>query len=146
MKLIVLLSLAYICYTQYVPDCKKVQCLCLPTESADTTNILCTHSKTLPCYKNHNAICRKNRDGKCAWVYNNFLTKCLNKSKYCIIGGCSNEVCGENTGEEIISPCIYKPEYQCYKGARCEIQRDGYCNWTKTRKLEKCLKRYGSEY
>ena len=50
----------------------------------------------------------------------------------CKISGCSQEVCDE---KELYTVCSFKPEYLCYKNARCERQADGQCSWTKTPEL-----------
>lgn len=52
--------------------------------------------------------------------------------------GCSGEICAEK-GKPIVSTCIYKPEYACYKTARCERQKDLKCGWTPTPELASCL-------
>lgn len=57
----------------------------------------------------------------------------------CQIGGCSAEVCGEASDEPIVSNCIYRPEFACYKAATCEKQSDGKCGWTQTEDLNRCL-------
>lgn len=57
----------------------------------------------------------------------------------CFIGGCSNEICSE---EEMVSVCVYKDEYACYKTATCEVQKDGNCGWTMTEELKNCLGNY----
>lgn len=54
----------------------------------------------------------------------------------CIISGCSGEICFE---ESMVSPCIYKPEYDCYKDAVCKKQEDNKCGWTQTEELSKCF-------
>lgn len=56
--------------------------------------------------------------------------------KNCIVTGCNREICAD---EELASICVYKPEYDCYKGAICERQRDGKCGWRKTSELISCL-------
>ena len=55
----------------------------------------------------------------------------------CFVGGCSGEICSEK--EDIISICVYKKEYSCYKTAQCERQSNGQCEWTKTAQLQACL-------
>ncbi len=57
----------------------------------------------------------------------------------CVIGGCSAQLCGER-GNDLISTCIYKAEYACYKkNSACERQPDGKCGWTPTPQLARCL-------
>jgi hypothetical protein len=55
----------------------------------------------------------------------------------CLISGCNNEICAE---EEMMSPCIFKEEFACYRQATCERQADGACGWTPTEALTSCLK------
>jgi hypothetical protein len=54
----------------------------------------------------------------------------------CIIGGCNGEICSDTN---MASPCIYKPEFECYKNAQCEKQDNGNCGWTPTAELTACL-------
>jgi eight-cysteine-cluster-containing protein len=60
-------------------------------------------------------------------------------NKRCKIGGCSGEICQSIDSEPIASTCIYKPEYACYKTARCELQANEKCGWTQTNSLIYCL-------
>ncbi len=55
----------------------------------------------------------------------------------CYTGGCSQEICSDQPGA--ISACVFRPEYQCYKEARCERQSNGQCGWTQTSELSMCL-------
>lgn len=57
--------------------------------------------------------------------------------KTCYIGGCSGQICSEEQG--VISTCEWRPEYACYRDAKCEVQADGNCGWTRTAELEACL-------
>lgn len=59
----------------------------------------------------------------------------------CAVGGCSGTLCGE-PGEDLISTCEYKEEYQCYKQAVCERQATGKCGWTQTDEFAACLVKY----
>ncbi|MEO7097467.1 MAG: hypothetical protein ABI175_29670 [Polyangiales bacterium] len=59
----------------------------------------------------------------------------------CVIGGCSGQICAETS---MISTCIYRPEYACYKSATCERDAAGACGWTKTPALDGCLASGGS--
>ena len=56
--------------------------------------------------------------------------------KRCVIGGCSGEICAS---EEMMSNCIYKPEFACYKNATCKEQPSGECGWSPTAELNQCL-------
>ncbi|MBX4189383.1 hypothetical protein KW785_02190 [Candidatus Parcubacteria bacterium] len=55
----------------------------------------------------------------------------------CYVGGCSREICSDTPGA--ISACMFRPEYECYKGATCERQGNGQCGWTETQELQMCL-------
>lgn len=57
----------------------------------------------------------------------------------CKIGGCSNQICQNETDEGATTTCEYKSEYACYKTARCEKQTNGKCGWTQTAQLSSCL-------
>lgn len=50
--------------------------------------------------------------------------------------GCAGELCA---AEDLVSPCIMKPEFACYVAARCERQADGACGWTDDAALRRCL-------
>jgi hypothetical protein len=52
--------------------------------------------------------------------------------------GCSGQVCSD---EEIMTTCEWKPEYACYRKARCERQANGKCGFTQTPELTACLAR-----
>jgi hypothetical protein len=58
------------------------------------------------------------------------------KEVACQIGGCNRELCSE---EALVSTCIAKPEFACYRTAMCEVQKNGACAWTQTAALNKCL-------
>lgn len=62
----------------------------------------------------------------------------------CKISGCSGEICGENEGG-IVTTCLYRSEYECYKNARCERQANDRCGWTITPLLKDCLQKAGSQ-
>lgn len=57
----------------------------------------------------------------------------------CITGGCNNEICQGADEEERASICIYKAEFECYRGLRCEVQSDGKCGWSQTEEFLSCL-------
>ncbi len=59
-------------------------------------------------------------------------------AKPCMKTGCSGQVCSD---EEVVTTCEYRPEYDCYKRARCERQANGQCGFTPTRELTECLNR-----
>ena len=56
----------------------------------------------------------------------------------CVKSGCSGIICVEQ-GNEVMSICDFKPEYACYKEARCERQPSGQCGWTETPELQSCI-------
>ncbi|HWH07316.1 MAG TPA: hypothetical protein VNU47_02210 [Candidatus Paceibacterota bacterium] len=59
-------------------------------------------------------------------------------AKTCYVGGCSSELCSDRP--DIVSNCLYKPEFACYRTARCEVQASGECGWTMTDALRMCLR------
>jgi eight-cysteine-cluster-containing protein len=61
----------------------------------------------------------------------------------CAPGGCSGELCGEE-GEGLISDCVYREEFECYRSARCERQSSGRCGWTQTDELRQCIAQAGN--
>jgi hypothetical protein len=60
----------------------------------------------------------------------------------CQRGGCSSQLCLE-PGDDLASTCEFRPEYACYRSARCERQPGGACGWTPTPELSSCL---GSDF
>ena len=52
--------------------------------------------------------------------------------------GCSGQVCSD---QEVITTCEFRPEYECYRKAICERQRNGQCGFTQTPELAECLRR-----
>lgn len=55
----------------------------------------------------------------------------------CVVSGCSGEICSDRVDMSFV--CLWKPEYQCYKTAKCERQGNGWCGWTQTNELTQCL-------
>ena len=55
----------------------------------------------------------------------------------CLVGGCSLQGCSDRPGLD--TTCEWRPEYACYRSARCEPQPDGACGWTPTPALLACL-------
>jgi hypothetical protein len=41
---------------------------------------------------------------------------------------------------DLATTCEFKPEYACYRTARCERQPSGVCAFTQTPELQACLK------
>ena len=64
-------------------------------------------------------------------------------STACYVGGCSREICSDRPGT--VSPCIWKPQYRCYKTATCERQANGSCDFTPTSELKQCLATEGAK-
>jgi len=64
----------------------------------------------------------------------------------CRPAGCNNELCvADAQANDIVSTCIYKPEFACYKQARCELQNNGQCGWSQTPELISCLESSASQ-
>lgn len=63
------------------------------------------------------------------------------KTKQCIITGCSSHVCAE---ESVITTCEFLPYYECYKSAVCAVQSNGECGWTMDEDLKQCLALHGA--
>ncbi len=58
----------------------------------------------------------------------------------CATGGCSGEICGpKEKVKNIMSACVYKPEYACLKYTSCRCIQ-GKCQWEKTEEYLECLK------
>ncbi|HWS48728.1 MAG TPA: hypothetical protein VN174_01595 [Candidatus Methanoperedens sp.] len=58
----------------------------------------------------------------------------------CIKGGCSGQLCvDEQAGESGISTCEWRDEYECYKYAVCERQKNGKCAFTPNTQFQQCL-------
>lgn len=55
----------------------------------------------------------------------------------CFVGGCSSQICSDRP--DVVSDCMYRPEYACYKDAVCERQTSGQCGWTSSQTLSQCL-------
>ena len=61
-----------------------------------------------------------------------------NQNKPCFKTGCSGQVCAD---EDVATTCEFRPEYECYRTARCERQANGRCGFTDTPELRRCLRR-----
>lgn len=121
-------------------NCMNVNCSCMLFNSNWSTSYNVCPSNVNQCFKT--AKCSMIR-WRCSFLLNNYLRECLNKTNYCVVGGCSNELCLEATSS-VSSPCIWKPQFECYKTAQCEVQTDGQCRWTKTTELNNCLSTYNT--
>ncbi len=56
----------------------------------------------------------------------------------CITTGCSGTICAK-PGNDMMTTCEMKAEYQCYQGAECKVQSSGECGWTMDDRLQRCL-------
>lgn len=65
------------------------------------------------------------------------ITKSVQPLGACYIGGCSSEICSDK--DDVVSACMYKEEFACYKTATCERQQNGQCGWTQTPALATCI-------
>ncbi|MDP3974312.1 MAG: hypothetical protein Q8P92_05775 [Candidatus Daviesbacteria bacterium] len=64
----------------------------------------------------------------------------------CFVAGCSNQLCVDEEEKDIVTTCEFREEYECYKDALCERQKDGGCGWTQTKDLLECIEqKRGSE-
>ena len=54
----------------------------------------------------------------------------------CKVTGCSGQICSD---QEVVTTCEMRPEYACYKNAKCERQEDGKCGWTPNEGLVACI-------
>ncbi|MDP2909232.1 MAG: hypothetical protein Q8N77_05485 [Nanoarchaeota archaeon] len=63
------------------------------------------------------------------------VTNGCEKDSDCKISGCNNEICYEETR---FSTCVYKPEFECYKLAKCKCFQ-GRCGWEQPREFSDCL-------
>ena len=59
-------------------------------------------------------------------------------ARRCFKTGCSSEVCADR---DVITTCIFRPEFACYQKAVCARQANGECGFTQTRELLACLAR-----
>lgn len=58
----------------------------------------------------------------------------------CSRAGCSSQLCVEaSEARDIVTDCMYRPEYACYPGAECGRQANGECGWIMTPELAACL-------
>jgi eight-cysteine-cluster-containing protein len=61
----------------------------------------------------------------------------------CIVGGCSGQLCIDESEGEMVTTCEYREAYACYKTAACTRQSSGHCGWTSTPELKACLLKDG---
>ncbi|KUH33103.1 hypothetical protein APY94_07485 [Thermococcus celericrescens] len=61
----------------------------------------------------------------------------------CATGGCSGEVCApKKEAREIVTPCVYKPWYDCLSLTSCGCV-NGLCTWKPNPAFESCLREHG---
>ena len=56
----------------------------------------------------------------------------------CVKTGCSGQICAD---KDMFTTCEMRPEYACYRAAKCERQADGKCGFTQTKELQACVNR-----
>lgn len=54
----------------------------------------------------------------------------------CKTTGCSGQICSD---KDVFTTCEFRPEYACYRTAKCARQANGNCGWTQTAELTACL-------
>lgn len=116
--------------------CTNLICACVPTYLVPVILVYCPNENINKCYQDAKCV----RIGKnCKYVYDNKLRQCLNQNGSCIRGGCSGEVCQNFWEEPAITPCIYKPEFECYNNAVCGVDLSGNCRWEYSASLTQCI-------
>jgi eight-cysteine-cluster-containing protein len=78
--------------------------------------------------------CLRQADGRCGWE----VRQCPPAMSACVRTGCSGTVCADK-GQDVMTICDMRPEYECFQTATCERQADGACGWTRTAALSQCL-------
>lgn len=56
----------------------------------------------------------------------------------CYSTGCSKEFCVSKSNDEIITTCVFNPEFDCLKQTYCGCS-SGECSWKETYKYRQCL-------
>ena len=82
--------------------------------------------------------CLSQPGGTCGWEVRECPTTASGAGGDCVRGGCSGTVCSE-PGNDVMTTREYRPEYACYREAKCERQSGGACGWTQTDTLKSCL-------
>lgn len=62
----------------------------------------------------------------------------LVEPQFCRPTGCSGQICA---GEDVMTTCEWKPEYECYQSAVCSNAPNGECGWVMDDALRQCLAR-----
>jgi hypothetical protein len=126
--------LLQIIFVAYIKSCEIASCICV--KDASLVRAFCPNDKYNECIAN--VPCVKKGNG-CDFVHNQKYKECqiiLHNKPKCIKTDCSGQICSDKNQ---ITTCEYKPEYDCYKTAKCERQDNGKCEWTMTKKLKNCL-------
>ncbi len=108
-------------------------------------------NKIAQCIQDSGAVCGKQDGGSCGWIPSNVYDICEKTVENddlgvtpndvsCIVTGCNGEICTEE-GNVVSTVCVYKPEFECLKQAKCEQQPNtNRCGWTKTSNYYSCMK------
>jgi eight-cysteine-cluster-containing protein len=58
----------------------------------------------------------------------------------CVVAGCSGELCIEKGRDDVVTPCVWLPQYECLEETRCgPFGPGGACGWERTPEFEACL-------
>lgn len=60
----------------------------------------------------------------------------------CYVSGCAAELCSDRP--DLVSPCIWRDAFACFRDATCARQPSGACGWTPTPELGACLAAHDS--
>jgi hypothetical protein len=59
----------------------------------------------------------------------------------CMVGGCSGQLCVDDSQGDMLTTCEWAAHYACYQNhGECKRQPSGECGWTQTPALTHCLK------
>jgi hypothetical protein len=116
------------------PTCVVTGCsgqLCAAEPMVST----CEWKEEYACYAS--AECAVQADGTCGWTQTAELAACLTPpAPACFRTGCSGQICADH---QVITTCLFLPDYACYQAAECTRQADGNCGYTQTAELAACL-------
>ncbi len=57
----------------------------------------------------------------------------------CVRAGCSGEICAQKEkAENIVTPCVFKEEYECLELTECSCNDNG-CEWEENPEYLSCL-------
>jgi eight-cysteine-cluster-containing protein len=57
----------------------------------------------------------------------------------CRHSGCSGERCLGPEAEDVVTPCVVRPEYACLHHTTCEPQADGFCGFSESASYLACI-------